>query len=190
MTSEVNLTSIEDPAQVEQIANSVRMMLDRSDHLNVEWLSTRHWFAVPVESASHFNEAEAERISSSFRSLGVHQIIALATEELQNQPLCYLVSASKAGLMLFSRECGHFNYILTTVNHDAAVLCTSNDYYIVAGPERLVLEALGTRIENARKNFLAFATDEAWPPHIRKNLLAVHDRYRQFKLDSEDKHGG
>lgn len=180
MTSEVTLTPIEAPTQVEQIVNSVKEMLDGAHHLSLEWLSAHHWVAVPVESSSHFDEADIERIVAALRSLGVHQVMAVATEELQSQPHCYLVSANKAGLMLFNRECGHFNYILTTVNLDAAVLCTSNDYYIAAGPEQFVVEAVGTSIEDARKSFLTFATDEAWPQHVRKNLLAVHTRYAQF----------
>jgi hypothetical protein len=57
------------------------------------------------------------------------------------------------------------------------VLCTSKDYYIVAGPQDFVTKAVGSSIETAREKFVQFAADQFWPEAEGKNFIAVAERY-------------
>ncbi|MCA1619583.1 MAG: hypothetical protein LC795_09800 [Acidobacteria bacterium] len=155
-------------------------VVERPYHLNPEWLRARGASAVPVESAYHFDGADAAQLASAFRGQGHLECFAVATEELAAEPPCYVVPTTREGLLSFSRKCGQFNYALVTKTRDAAVLCTSEEYFVVAGPERFVAEAVGASVAEARGKFMDFAGQKDWPPRLREFLLGVHHRYAEF----------
>lgn len=58
-----------------------RLLVD-PEMFRLEFLKSKHWAAVPVESASHFDSQDASRLSSAMRSLGAVSCLAVITDEL------------------------------------------------------------------------------------------------------------
>lgn len=174
---------------IEPITNSVKVaealaliedVVDKPWHLNLQWLARNRWAAVPVESASHFDKRDAELLSQASASMDCSECLAVATEPLENSILCYRVATTQEDFLEFSHETTALNYALLPEDRSFAVLCTSEDYYIVAGPRDFVTKAVGTGIDTARKVFLKFADDQLWPESERKRLIAVAKKYEPY----------
>ena len=176
----MTIEPITDPGKVAEAMSLIEDIVDKPWHLNVQWLASHQWAAVPVESASHFDERDAELISQAAASMGCSWCLAAATETLENSILCYRIQISKKGLLEFSRETTALNYVLLPEDRGFAVLCTSEDYYIVGGPREFVTKAVGTSIDEARQMFLKFADDQFWPESERKRLIAVAQKYELY----------
>lgn len=180
MIKQTLIKPITDPAEVARAISLIEDIVDKPWHLKLGWLKEHGWAAVPVESASHFFEREAEWISEAARSLGCYECLAVATEPLLPTEMCYRVATTQEGLLEFSRVTGSLNYVLIPEDRSFAVLCTSEDYFIVAGPRDFVAKAVGTSIPTARKMFLRFADDPLWQEPERKHLITVAERYKDF----------
>lgn len=177
MSSPRHIQPVTDPAKVKEAVSLIEDVVDKPWHINMEWLARYRWTAVPVESASHFDERDAKLLSQAAASGGCYECLAVATEPLENTILCYKVRAAKEGFLEFSHETTALNYVLLPEDRSFAVLCTSEDYYIVAGPRDFVTKAVGSSIETVREKFMQFATDQFWPEAERKNFIAVAERY-------------
>jgi hypothetical protein len=181
MTDGMTLTPIggEDRTKFLARANEVT---DGPYHLGVAWIRQRGWTVVPVESGGHFNESDpdAARLADAMRSAGCRECYAVAVEPVGPPPPAdvALVQATPDGLLDFSYECAHFNFLLMPDKLAFAVLCTVGDYYLVAGPTGFVRQAVGGDIERARNEFKEFAT--GWSEEER--LLAVARRYESLEV--------
>jgi len=187
MTDEIVRTSEEHPVvpvkddkEIQQALALIGDVVENSSHLKLNWLLKTGWVAVPVESGGHFQEREAEWFSIATLSLGCNECFAIATEPLINTPLCYMVKTSQEGFMAIDRACAGMNYILIAKNRAFAVLLTTEDYFIVAGPSNFVVKAIGSSISTARRMFLNFSNDSLWPAYIRERLLKVAERYQSY----------
>src|SRR5262249_28995205 len=94
------------------IISRMRDIVEPPGDLRSDWLKAHDWVVVPVESAKHFKESDAEALARAAKGAGSSQCFAVLTEELQNLPVCYEVTLSTTGLMQFSRESGSFCYAL------------------------------------------------------------------------------
>jgi hypothetical protein len=148
--------------------------------LHVEWLANKAWVAVPVESASHFDGDDARRLAAALAEANIQECFAVATEELKGSHICYRVPATVDGLLAFSWECGSFNFALVSHDRSFVVLCTSDDYFLVAGSMAFVSRAVGGDLARARASFEQFAQDASWPAAVRDALLLVSQKYRPF----------
>jgi hypothetical protein len=180
MTDHPTIEPITDPVEIDRLALLVEEVVEKPFHLRPEWLRKNRLAAVPVESASHFYEREAEWLAQAARSIGCGECFAVATEPLENTVLCYRVPATQEAFLAFSRECFSLNYVLIPEDRSFAVLCTSEDYYVVAGSQSFVTKAAGSGIDTARKMFLRAANDITLPGADRERLLAVAKRYEPF----------
>jgi hypothetical protein len=153
-------------------------VIESRNHLRSACLASRGWIAVPVESASHFDRDDAYRLAAALQDANVRECFAVATEERRNTPACYRVAPSADGLLAFSWECSSFNFALVSDNRSSVVLCTSDGYYLVAGPAIFVRRAVGGDLLEARASFERFARDASWPAPVRNALLLVAERYR------------
>lgn len=177
MNKQLTIEPLTDPAEVSRLMSLIEEVVDKPWHLKMDWLARHKWAAVPVESASHFDETDAELLAEATTSIGCQECYAVATEPLLPEELCYEVRTTKEGLLDFSTQCFSLNYVLIPEDRSFAILCTSEDYYIVAGPRDFVTKAVGSSLETAREKFMQFATDQAWPEAERKNFIAVAERY-------------
>jgi hypothetical protein len=150
-------------------------LVEEPADLSLTWLGQHRWTVVPVESGCHFDKTQAQRLARGFSSVGLSRVYALATEPVH--PFAdYIAETSEAGLLEFSWVCSHFYYVLLPRDRSAAVLCTVNDYYLVAGPADFVGVAVGGDIASAWEEFDESAADPMW----EGQLLKVAQRYRQF----------
>src|SRR5438034_10996889 len=166
----MQIEPINDPSEIARILAMSDEVVEKPWHLKQDWVALHNWVAVPVESASHFYERDAELLSQAMASLGCSECFAVATERLENSILFYRVLTTLDGLLEFSHETTALNFVLLPDDRSFAVLCTSEDYYIVAGPRNFVAKAVGTTIDTARKMFLRFADDQTWPESERQRL--------------------
>ena len=128
-------------------------IVDKPGHLNTDWLLNNKWALCLVESASHFDKSDADKISHALKIIGCEKCFAVATEHLDNFPHCFQLSATSEGLLDFSDECGHLNFVIVPKNRSFAILCTVYDYFIVAGNLEFVNCAVGGDMKAARAKF-------------------------------------
>ncbi len=170
----MSIFPINDDRDQQRLKSLKTEMLDEPAHFDGKWVSARGWIVVPIESALHFEEDDAEKLSCAFDRIGSSEVFAIATEALKEFPNYFLVATSKQGLLDFSHRCALFNFVLTPGSRSCAVLCTVYDYYLVAGPSEFVRIAVGGDIDEARRRFDEVAADPWW----EGRLARVADRYR------------
>lgn len=170
-----DLQVVFNPVLIQNLEAKLKDFVDQPWHLRVAQIIKNNWLAVAVEKGRHFEEPEAESVSQALRSEGITEIFAVATEPLKESSSCYRVAATKEGLLDFSRECAGLNFALTDEDLSFIILCTSEDYNVVAGLRRFVEVALGSDLDTARKKFRDFASDEMWDGR----LLAVAEEYER-----------
>jgi len=175
------IQAISDPKIVQKLASMIEGMVDKPWHLNSDWIAMKKWVAVPVEKGRHFEEGEAEATAQALQAMGCEECFAIATEPMGEYPHCYRVPATKEGLLDFSSECASLNFVLTPEEQSFAILCTSEDYNVVAGPLAFVERVLGADIQTARRKFLEVASDEWW----EGRLLEVARRYEELSSPTD-----
>ena len=162
-----------DPAEVRRLTTKARSLVAEPWHLNTESIASEGWIVVPTEKARHFEEAQAQALARAMREREHEHCYAVATEPTGVHPQVYRMAATATGLLKFSEECAGLNCIVLPDAASFAVLCTSEDYNLYAGPADFVRRALGTDIATARASFLEYASDEWW----EGRLLEVAQRY-------------
>jgi len=153
--------------------------MDDSCQFTRDFLSKEGWLVVPVESGQHFDKHDAERIAKAATLLGQAKLRAVLLEDLRDVMDHLEVDATEDGLVLFSRECAHFNFALLPEDRSFAVICTTNDYYLVAGSRRFVEAATGKEATEARSDFRRFACGDGWSAADKKQLVEVSRRYER-----------
>ena len=176
MTNANRLTAIEADADVQRARMLIADMIEDSGNFRPEWIAGRDWTVVPVQSADHFGKKDIEHLAAAFRITGYGEFLAVATEPLENTPVCYKVPTTEDGLRELNEAIRDFYFILLPEDRSWAVVCTKDDYYLVGGPLPFVLLALKTPIAQARADFLGFA-ENTRHPKMRSGLIGVATRY-------------
>lgn len=152
---------------------AVTPLLDGPWHLRVEELARRSWAAVPVEKGRHIEPDAAEPLAAALQQQTSGPCYAVATEPTGQQPRCYLVGTSAEALLSFSHECAGLNFILVPRELGFALLFTSEDYNVYAGPRQFLEAVVAQPLKEARSAFEQYADDPWW----EGRLLQVHERY-------------
>jgi hypothetical protein len=158
----------------EVVVRNVDALVHREDpgqftlHLKPEW-----WRAVSIIGSSHLSDPDVTRFTAAFRWLGVMAVYAVALELRDSIETVRRFPATEAGLKAFNRATSHFNYALTTYDCTALVVCTTDDYMVVCGPEQFVRLALGREPDEAMEEFHQWGTDPWWPATTRKVFESV-----------------
>ena len=150
-----------------------RRALNRNGHFVTEFLEAQEWLVIPVESGQHFDECDVECLANAAAAQGESKLRAILLESLKGVGDHLAVDATAEGLLLFSRECAHFNYALLPENYSFAVVCTTREYFLVAGSKEFVETATGKRVVQALSDFEAFACDDSWSASDRSHLAEV-----------------
>lgn len=167
------IQALSDTIMIQRLESMIEGLIDKPSHLNTDSIAKKRWVAVPVEKGRHFEEDEVEIISRAIQVLGYTECFAIATELIGEYPRCYRIPMTKEGLIDFSQECAGLNFILVPEDLSFAILCTSEDYNIFAGPLRFVESALGVDLSTARMKFREVASDAWW----KGRLLEVANKY-------------
>lgn len=164
--------------EIKTLARLKEGIVEEPAQLNLGWLTKNNLIVVPRESACHFDDEYAGALSIALREEGCECIYALATEPLENNPICYSVDVSKEGLLAFSDECGLFNFALIPSDRSFAILCTVYDYFLIAGSANFVRSAVSGDIEYAWREFEELSLDPCWEGRLAKIAM----RYRPFNV--------
>jgi len=173
----MSLIAITDRAALSDLKTLIADLVDEPANLQLSWLDAKDWIVAPLESASHFNEELAERLSEAFQLVECSQIFAIATEPLGEFPEGFLVDTSKEGLLSFHNKCCHFQFALMPGDRSQIVVCTAYDYLLIAGTEEIVACSVGGNVDAAWREFRKAATDPWW----EKAFPKVVRRYEPFE---------
>lgn len=163
------LKEIQDARKIEQLDALIAQMVDREYLVSKDWLAVKGRIAVVFETAMHFNHEYASQFASAIMRSGHAYCYAVATEKLKGVVRHWEVPATTKGLLAFSDECGLYNFALIPEDGTFIILCTVDDYLIVAGDRNFVNNACLGDIPAARETFKKFAFDD----HLR----GISDRY-------------
>ena len=169
----MRIQAVTDVKEIQRIRSLGARMLDGTAQFALSWLTEHRWAVLPFESASHFDEKDASTLSKALTSIGCKELVALATEPLNNFPNCFRVPSSKEGLLDFSENCSHFNFVLVPEHRGFAILCTVYDYFLVGGPVEFVRRAADGDVTGALERFTRFASNEL-------GLVELVNRYGPF----------
>jgi hypothetical protein len=131
------------------------------------------WVAVPVESTCHFSKEDERRLVLALQQRGMRVVYAVALEPVFPHPSVYAVAVSLPGIQAFNRETSHLNFVLFDEDVTCAIICTTDDYFVVSGPAEFVRITLESEIDEAFAAFERFATEPHWPDRSRRMLLSV-----------------
>jgi len=162
-----------DQPLIDRLVGLIAPLFDEPWHLRGETLARRSWVAVPVEKGRHIEPEDTPRIATAIAQYTSAACYALATEPLGAGPTAYEVPATEDGLLDFSHECAGLNFILVPADLTFALLFTSEDYKLYAGPRHFVESVLGASIAAARSAFHIYADDSWW----QGRLLDLHRYY-------------
>jgi len=168
-----NFRPMTDQQLIDRLVGLVAPLFDQPWHLRGETLAQKAWVAVPVEKGRHIELEDAPRIAAAICRHTSAACYALATEPAGNEPMAYEVPVTENGLLDFSHECFGLNFILVPADLTFALLFTSEDYNLYAGPRNFVESVFGTSIAAAREAFRIYADDPWW----QGRLLDVHRYY-------------
>lgn len=152
------LNLVVDRAGQEAIRARARRIWGGDNQFETQWLTHNDCYVLPQESALHFDEDQSSRLSMAFERSGVASLVAVPTE---NGDFDYweLESSPKA-LLLFSHECGSFDYLLMPkVQAESAIFCSHNDYLLVAGTCNFLADYAGD-VERSIREFERFSESE------------------------------
>jgi hypothetical protein len=130
---------------------------DRGYDFNPAWVQKRSWSVVPVEDSGHFAEEEISRIVPALFSAGCGSCFSVGAPEMPAEfASSYELSASQDDFRAFNAECGVLRVLLTNADLSWAISC--NEWFkLFACPPSLLEHMLGCSIEEARREFLAYA---------------------------------
>ncbi len=172
------IDQVHDEPTITKLARIVSNIVESNIHFRMDWLLSHKWAAVPVEKGPNFNEREAEWFVAAARSINCDTCYGLENEMGVPRTICYRIPVQEDAVLEFSFEGAGMNYVVIPEDGAFAILLTSEDYNVVAGPRDFVIRALGCSIKTARTMFLnRYADDDFWLPKVREFLISVANRY-------------
>lgn len=163
------LKKIEDPKIISRLEAVAVEIICETYLVHMDWLAKKERVAVVVESAMHLHEDYARDFTSAIKAAGHDRCYAMATEDVGDEVRHWEVPATTEGLLEFSKETSMFNFALVPEDGSFVILCTVDDYIIVAGESKFVEKAVGGDIAAARAGFRKFIFD--------KRHTEIADRY-------------
>lgn len=138
----------------------IEAIVENGHHVRKSWWSEGGRVAVPLESGMHFDVGQAQNIAAAFKEAGNPSIFSVALEKFGDDG-DYLKLAAEAGdLVSINRRLSMVYLALLAIDGSAIVLCSPDDYNVVAGPKSFVERACGEDIATARESFLRAAFEE------------------------------
>ena len=153
-------------------------VVDCELHLDPDFLRSHQWTVVPVESGSHFDDSDIGRIVLAAQSAGNEELNAFLVEDVSGVDSHLQFKADSEGFRHFNLKCGHFNYAICPNDCSFLIVCTTDDYYLLAGKQEFVESVLAKSIIEARIEFDEFAMDDEWLEPTKSMFCEVAARYK------------
>jgi hypothetical protein len=172
-----SLVEITDRDEIDHFVQLIDGLVDRPNHLSLEWLQAVHWAAIPRPDEMSY--MDAEWIAEAANNIGCHECFAITTK-LGRDPICYKIPMTQKGLMDFELQALPFDFVIVPKDLTFAIIRQARDYFIVAGPKSFVRTAVGCSFRTARQMFLDFYNDEFWTEDARQWFVSLAKRYEPF----------
>ena len=184
MSSETDWQAITDPQFRKEMAEFVKQLMDDPDGFRPEAIRARGWVACPFEIGPLIDPELAEQVCSM---AGGNDVLAVQVDWPQHLPSpdlpeCYRISPVPEHLEKWSVQESWTNWLVIPGNEELVVLCTMENYNVVAGKKRLVEYVLGQSVEDAHRKFVSFAHRMA----SSGTELARHEE--QFLLEQAERY--
>jgi len=134
------------------------------------WMEDHSIQVVPVPTGGHFSGSQSDHLADAFRLEGCDHLVAIAVEEMIDDPWIYYLDATTEDIEDFSFTCGASSFVLLPTELELpGALCTVNDYALIFGPITFLERFLFPRtISDARKEFQEVY--ESYPSSNRQSL--------------------
>lgn len=150
---------VTDKRTAELLEQHLKSMIEGREHVRKDWWSASGRAAVPLESGMHFVESQAKTISAALQDAG-HNVIFAVELEQQGKGGLWKLNRDAADLLDLSARTFMLPVALLTEDGSLVILCSPDDYIVIAGPRQFVERACGGDLKAARAMFLAWAFDE------------------------------
>ena len=123
--------------------------------LSATWLAEADRVAVAEESGALLDPEDIPRLVTALHLAGVPRLVAVTNDPLLVEDEVYELATTAEDLNALSSECGGMNMLLLPIGDpDLAVLCTVDDFLLVAGSRMFVSSYVDG--PEARRAFLSF----------------------------------
>jgi hypothetical protein len=158
-----------DPAIIRQAVFARRRLVEGPAELSGSWLAEEDRLVIAEESGTLLDPEDTPRLEAALHRVGVERLLAVSNDRLlAEEDLVYELGSGAAELNALSSEFGGMNLLLFPAGSlDVAVLCTVDDFRLVAGSSHFILSYVANPVA-ARNAFLDFAEG-----HLAEELRPV-----------------
>jgi len=122
--------------------------------LHEAWLDNGKRVAIPEVTGGHLDPDHCQRLVSVLNRAGEDSLIAITNDPLVDDDEVYELSAHEDDLSTFSWELAGLDaLLLPRTGTEFAVVCSVDDFHLVAGPRQFVIDYVGD-LSAARTEFL------------------------------------
>jgi hypothetical protein len=168
-----------------QLRQGLPFSYDKDGIEEIAIVKQPEWIAVPVESNGHFDLEFQVRLQQTISEQGSQNIFAILIETPETEPVAYKIPNTREGIAEFNLVCGALNCALFTQELNWVIICTVDDYYIVAGQEPLVFQLLLANQDRAFAEFEVYVKNINWPEpigdRVKKHLSCVQSVLNDYK---------
>lgn len=147
------LNPVTDLATTRRLDDLIHERIDEGYLVKKDWLARLGYTAVVLDSAMHLDQDYADQFAGAVAAAGYQRCYAVATEPIEGAVRHYELPATPKGLLQFSEKTFMHNFALLPEDGRFVILCTVDDYIIVAGERCFVEKACGGDIAAARAGF-------------------------------------
>ena len=126
------------------------------------------WIAVPIES--NFDLEFELRLQRMMSERGTQNLFAVLIETPETKPVAYKIPTTLDGIDEFNLECGALNCALFAEDLDWVMVCTVDEYYIVAGQESFVSKLVLPGADRAFAEFEVYIENLSWSEPFKSKL--------------------
>lgn len=161
---------VTDKRTAELLEQHLKAMIEDRNHVRKDWWSASGRTAIAIESGMHFVESQAKAITAALKEAGQKVIFAVELEE-EGETGLWKLYPDAVDLLELSQRMFMLRVALITEDGSLVILCSPDDYIVIAGPRQFVERACGGDLKAARATFCEWAFDE--------RLKAIACRYAE-----------
>ena len=184
MTSNKKIQPVRELLLIDEIRQLAILVADGTGDVNRGWVMDKHWVVVPVESEDHFSGETISRIEAYCRDAEA-RCFALITEEVYNVDSCFVVPCEAEALEEINHRLSLFPFVLFSEDLSWCVVCSKEDYYLIAGPVGFVEAAAGRSVAGAQEAYRRSAADWALGKQ-RQFHLSLAERYEELTREATE----
>lgn len=147
------MNKLTDPTLIDILDATLVATIESNLDIRRDWLAQDARIAVLIPNSAHLTNEQAGHIASAMRSCGYTHAFGADVEDIPNIENRWQVAATTDDLLAFSHETAVVSSALTPADGSFIVLCTFDDFSILAGSQIFVKQACGGDIAAARAAF-------------------------------------